>query len=139
MPDMPAMTAEQVRAELEKLAHKMAEFRCAGSSMCASSVHMYMGQFAEQAKAIAARLSGMAADTWRPIETAPKDRRIELWIPKSRYNPGVAVHGEWDAQLFHHRPRPFWRYEIYHRETNMRERQPSHWRELHAAPEPPHV
>lgn len=85
----------------------------------------------------AARLSGMAADTWQPIETAPKDRRIELWIPgSSSLNPGKPTHGEWESQRLHARPRPFWRYDLFYRESDMRDKQPTHWRE--PSPEPPH-
>lgn len=60
-PTPAGMTAEQLRAELAKLWREMADFRCAGSEMTADAVHMYMRDYAEQLREIAARLSAMAA------------------------------------------------------------------------------
>ena len=77
-------TAEQLRAELSKLWREMADFRCAGGEMTADAVHMYMREYADQLRAIAARLSGMAAvpDGWVLLPrrlTAENGAKAALW------------------------------------------------------------
>lgn len=126
---MTAMTAEQLRTGLTKLWREMADFRCAGSEMTADAVHMYMQDYAEQLRVLAARLSGMAADTWQPIETAPKDGRL-IWA----FNTHDATRAPWQYECM-------WSgTEWYHGLGNSWPRRPpTHWRELPAAPEPPHV
>lgn len=65
---------------------------------------------------------------WQPIKTAPKDRRIELWIPRSVYRAGYPTHGKWDDDKYGRKPRPFWLYDAAVNITHSRESQPTHWR-----------
>lgn len=132
------MTAEQLRAEILK--HVEVSRMIAGSlelsGQRVAATHAKSSiPFLES---IAARLSGMAAE-WQPIETAPKDRRVELWIPNTwTKGDGRPSHGRWDDDRYARRPRPFWNYDLFHRISDMRDEPPTHWREPAAAPEPPH-
>jgi hypothetical protein len=101
---------------------------------------------------LAARLSGMAADTWQPIETAPKDgaeilvcwpmlrvdsdaditdevvgyaRSTSAWVDSWR---GGAWTKPGDLETSAPQFNDYWDFGL-----------PTHWRELPAAPEPPHV
>jgi hypothetical protein len=38
-----------------------------------------------------ARCSALVRESWQPIETAPKDRKIQLWVPAL----GIFVDGPW--------------------------------------------
>ena len=69
---------------------------------------------------------------WKPIETAPKDRRILL-----RYNPPLflgipVVGGKWNEESFHTHPIPHWENDKSHllgvKET--RRIQPTEWMEI---------
>lgn len=136
------MTAEQLRGALAKLWREMADFRCAGSEMTADAVHMYMRDYSDQLRTIAARLSGMAAaPQWQPIETAPRDSRKVL---VGSFN----VYGEWRTYM------AWWRlpYEgapdnqcswCYDKDGTLLDASihscgATHWQPLHASPEPPH-
>lgn len=72
--------------------------------------------------AIRARLQ---AATWQPIETAPRDRRLELWTPGQ---DGGSRLGRWDDDRYVKKPRPYWRFDGSMRSTQDRESQPTHWR-----------
>ncbi len=73
MGDMTAMTAEQVRAELGRIARWIkGEIRFSRGKSPATDHDRELHQAAKALDQLAARLSGMAAG-WRPIETAPKD------------------------------------------------------------------
>lgn len=133
------MTTEQMRASLIELAQYARIRKTMADVDMRSAAHGFVS-LANSIEQLAARVSGMAAaPRWRLIETAPKDRRVELWIPGFFSNPGRATHGEWEPQKLHTRPRPFWRFDLFNRESDMRDQQPTHWREPSAAPEPPHV
>jgi hypothetical protein len=43
-----------------------------------------------------------AKGCWRPIETAPKNKRIRVW------SWGAERHAEWDPDKHALKPRPFW-------------------------------
>lgn len=63
--------------------------------------------------------------TAKPIETAPKDREIMLWLPRRR----KWAKGRWDSQTTHQKPRPlFWTYGS--QTTDDRSDQPTHWAEV---------
>lgn len=141
---MADMTAEQLRAELEKVAHKLAGFRCAGSYLVAESVHLYMGDFAKQVADIAARLSGMAAvPQWQPIETAPVFGHMLLWLPEFDSYAAQSWHGRHSADGSWAIKTPF--SESADPETGIRKQvwvtapvSPIFWQPSPAPPEPPH-
>jgi hypothetical protein len=65
---------------------------------------------------------------WKPIETAPKDRDIVLWVPER--GPDI---GRWDMQPFHKLPKPYWVASGSERMFGvawMRAHQPTHWCEI---------
>lgn len=67
---------------------------------------------------------------WQPIETAPKDRALLLWLPMGR-----TVMGHWDTQGHHSKPRPYWdTAENVFGVLWARENQPTHWMPLPSAP-----
>lgn len=47
---------------------------------------------------------------WKPMHTAPVDRRILLLHPTAGPNMRVEI-GQWDDQRHHKAPKPFWKYE----------------------------
>lgn len=70
---------------------------------------------------------------WHPIATAPKDRRIMLWIQ----TPGQATFGRMDDDRHARRPRPCWISDgNWDRKTWMRANQPTHWAEAPEGPQP---
>jgi hypothetical protein len=108
-------TAEQLRAELENIA-----VQCEAFGLRVAP---------HQIRRLAARLSGMAAVPWQPIETAPKDGRL-IWA----FNTHDVTRAPWQYECM-------WNgIEWYHGLGNAWPRRPpTHWRELPAAPELPHV
>lgn len=82
-------------------------------------------------KAGAAALRAMA---WKPIADAPKDRRLELYIPGMPDGYRVA-HGKWNRQEYNSKPRPHWDYGCYMGAKHQYDNQPTHYRELPAPPE----
>lgn len=127
------MTVEQLRAELVAL-NDFLGVVSGYAKIDDERVRIARGKLT----ALAARLSGMAADTWRQIETAPKDRRVELWIPPYYQGAaGMPTHGQWDDDKYSRRPRPFWRLDLFMPIAAMREQQPTHWRA--PSQEPSHV
>lgn len=67
---------------------------------------------------------------WKPIETAPKDKTILLYIPAI----GCSV-GAWERDEYALKPRPFWNCDrSANRRICMRNNQPTHWTELPEAP-----
>ena len=73
---------------------------------------------------------------WQPIETAPKDRRIMLALPKQKYGEKRVVFGIWNQDEYARKPRPYFSYDqsvsmgmVWTRDT-----QPIAWQEV---PEPP--
>ena len=70
---------------------------------------------------------------WEPIESAPKDREILLAIPG--FGP---IRGRWNDCRFARNPKPYWTNdrEGWFGKTSTRRRQPTHWMELPAMPEP---
>jgi len=64
---------------------------------------------------------------WQPIETAPKDRQIVLYIPG--HGPSV---GQWNYTAHNKKPHPYWS-SVAERLFGvqwMRDRQPTHWCEI---------
>lgn len=67
---------------------------------------------------------------WQHIETAPKDKRIMLFIPSKG-----ATFGRWEIEKHHRKPNPYWTTEraqmgvFWHREN-----QPTHWQPEPEAP-----
>lgn len=125
------MTAEQVRAELVAL-NDFLGVVSGYAKIDDERVRLARGKLTD----LAASLSGMAADTWRPIETADTvGTKQQGWMicenvlllmsdgtqSTGRYN---TLAGKWFADsggaAF-----DAWK--------------PTHWRPLPAAPEPPHV
>lgn len=128
------MTAEQLRAELERIAN-----HCEDAGLIVAPGEL---------RNIAARLSGMAAvPTWQPIETAPKRRRVFLasliggkWrcVVASYYTQDDMADWENGDECS-----PGW-YERSDAHEDATETvylvggEPKFWRPLPAAPEPPH-
>lgn len=73
---------------------------------------------------------------WQPIETAPKDRRILLFFP-GLYGGYIAT-GEWEADQYVKKPRPFWTCdcERWMGRTTLRGSPPTHWCEITMPNEP---
>lgn len=71
---------------------------------------------------------------WKPIETAPKDRKILLWFT---LHAGTACVGKWEDQRYHVKPKQHWSCDLAHiwGINTIRRCQPTHWCEI----EPPLV
>lgn len=136
MPDH--MTAEQLRAELTAIALFAAQSRGPLAAGLSSTGHeLALGEVATRLDALAARLSGMAAVPWQPIETAPKDGRSIL-VGVGGWGKRVAQ-AEWD-QWGDAADEGGWRCgRPGAKGYDDAGFEPTHWRELPAAPEPPHV
>lgn len=75
----------------------------------------------------------MSTDSiWRPMEAAPKDRRILL-----RYEAGTIFSakmicaGRWNSDQYAKKPKPYWDADVKHAGVApMRENPPSGWMEL---------
>ena len=69
---------------------------------------------------------------WQPIETAPKDKRILLFRPCSKW---AIVTGKFNDDHFAAKPRPYWEHDLQHITgiKESRQFQPTHW----MLPEPP--
>lgn len=68
---------------------------------------------------------------WQPIETAPKDRSILLWVD------GECSKGQWNNDQYAKKPRPFWH--AFYEDMAlgrlwMRAHQPTHWMKLPEVP-----
>jgi hypothetical protein len=74
---------------------------------------------------------------WKPIATAPKDRRILLWCPMVL--SGECTVGEWNYDRLSRRHRPYWEREdgCNIGITWQRKHQPTHWAELPEGPVKP--
>lgn len=71
---------------------------------------------------------------WKPIHTAPKDRRILLYRPTARDWAKVAI-GAYNDQRHRKNPNPYWEMETSEGGVfDAREWWPTHWMDL---PEPP--
>lgn len=117
------MTAEQLRAELLALSEDAREHYNDPPEFMRNAFVRFSCKVTE----IAARLSGMAAVQWPPIETAPKDGSV-IWAFNGEQARMKWVSGDnyalwiWDdCALSDIDPSP---------------EQPTHWMPL---PEPPHV
>lgn len=71
-------------------------------------------------------------EKWHLIETAPKDRRIRLWIP-SRQEGWREEFGRWNEDGYAKNPRPFWEYS--NRISEDRANPPTHWLPASEGPE----
>ncbi len=71
---------------------------------------------------------------WQPIETADTTdtRDVLLWCPR-----GGVTRGCWEAQIFHKRPKPYWRTERWGRDHISWDRYdaPTHWAPLPEGPQ----
>ena len=79
-------------------------------------------------------------NNWQPMETAPKDRRVQLYYDSPPI-PGVdVIGGEWQIDHYSRRPKPYWKHDMYRLVgvTRTREIQPSMWQPLPDPPEVPH-
>lgn len=71
------------------------------------------------------------AQTWRDIETAPKDGQILGWCPIR--SEARILH--WDTEEFHNKPKPHWAsYGFLFGKIAERADQPTHWMPLPASP-----
>jgi len=67
---------------------------------------------------------------WKPIDTAPKDRRILLLIPM--VDDPLVVCGQWNRDSYKNKPRPHWENDQSYLRGALwtRAAQPTHWMEL---------
>ncbi len=69
---------------------------------------------------------------WKTIDTAPKDRRILLFRPKSTVSFNRIVMGRWNEDGYVKKPCPYWTHDREHL-TGKRDAQkypPTHWCEI---------
>jgi hypothetical protein len=69
---------------------------------------------------------------WKPIETAPKDRRILLCYPDSPFTNCNVQIGRWDVDAYTAKPKPHFCVDqdrIWGART-MKTLHPTHWAEL---------
>lgn len=78
--------------------------------------------------------SGGEIDRWQPIETAPKDGRlVQVWPPTYT---GTLSCARWNEDKYARKPRPYWDRVDAFSTTTSRDRQPTHWMPIPAAPGP---
>jgi hypothetical protein len=82
------------------------------------------------------RRRDMAMVDWQPIATAPKGRRVLLYLPNENIGVGnwYCQTGEYHDDYAALEPQPFWRIDSDERGTYSRAHQPTHWMPL---PDPP--
>lgn len=77
---------------------------------------------------------------WMPIETAPKDKLILLFLGDIPGRSDILQYtvGRWCTDAYSKKPRPYWssQAEAIHGVNWMRMRQPTHWQPLPAPPSP---
>lgn len=66
---------------------------------------------------------------WQPIDTAPKDREIIVWVRGRQY---IAT---WERDSYNQKPRPFWNYSDTWGKTGCRAIPPLLWMPLPASPQ----
>lgn len=113
------MTAEQLRRRFERIADKLDNLPTSNDK-----VERALDDLATDIRLLAARLSGMAAG-WQPIGTAPRDRSVLVHSPSH----GIleAKWSDW-LEMF-----------LADRICGLGLPEADGWREIPAAPEPPHV
>ena len=84
-------------------------------------------------RAIAQLRAAEAAEGWRPIAEAPKDRRIELFVPSLPKDQQIQ-RGRYNADEYASKPRPYWDYKSIWGTKHQRTHQPTHYMELPAPP-----
>lgn len=69
---------------------------------------------------------------WKPIETAPKDRRICLYYPGQLFTDVYTVFGKWQKDTYAKKPRPYWTNDLERiRGVSVtRTQQPTHWADV---------
>lgn len=112
------MTTEELRGALLKLAEVASLMDPADNADAKRADHLD-----SELRRLAARLSGMAAETWQPIETAPKNGVLVLLSRPTSVRPYTGAHDPINGWL----------------DACGASRDPSHWMPLPAAPEPPHA
>lgn len=74
------------------------------------------------------------ATQWRPMDTAPVDRRIMLKRPRWHGGPTATMAvgiGRYEAQPHHKTPRPYWRDDqAFYAVADNRKSEPVGWREI---------
>lgn len=91
---------------------------------------------AERARKAIALLRALP-EGWQPIETAPKDGRIRLWVPGMPHGEEGDhrdVHGRWNRQDYSLKPKPHWGYDCYLGKVFQSQNQPTHWQPESAPP-----
>lgn len=69
---------------------------------------------------------------WKPIETAPKNRRILLFYPKCPFTGCNVQIGKWDDDRYAVKPTPHWdndQHRIWGRPA-LKSTSPTHWAEI---------
>lgn len=76
----------------------------------------------------------MTTIDWQPIETAPKDRTVMLWVPDGVWSR--ATFGEWDDEKYARKPKPYWNTELrrWRGVIWQRAHQPTHWAPIPEGP-----
>lgn len=82
----------------------------------------------------AAVVAAAEARKWKPIEEAPKDRKVELFIPTLTGENRIQ-HGRYDNDMYASKPRPHWDYRSLYGQKHQRQHQPTMYAELPVAPE----
>lgn len=138
------MTAEQLR-ELIESAQALADSLPRGDTL---RYYCKKNELTRLRKALdAARLSGMAAAQWQPIETAPKRARIlVVYLLNGKWRRVVATYFDAADMIDWENGdecEPGWyeRSDAHEAETETIyavEGEPKYWQHLPASPEPPH-
>lgn len=73
---------------------------------------------------------------WKPIETAPKDRRIILGFTEPIFTGINVIAGKWDDDKYHKNPQPCWTHDLQHltNRKELRSNQPGYWMEIPTIP-----
>jgi hypothetical protein len=83
-------------------------------------------------------LAASSPGRWEPIETAPKDESIVVWVPyPNGSRPGHWHPARWNDDCHAKRPQPRWKIDSVWGERWGRTHQPSHWMPLPASPREP--
>jgi hypothetical protein len=91
-----------------------------------------------QPVAPASALAASSPGRWEPIETAPKDESIVVWVPyPNGSRPGHWHPARWNDDCHAKRPQPRWKIDSVWGERWGRTHQPTHWMPLPASPREP--
>ena len=77
-----------------------------------------------------------AAHGWRPIESAPRDKRILLGYANPVFTGVYAICGQWNDEQNTQKKRGYWEHELrFAGVTAMRRNPPTHWQPLPPTPD----